>query len=391
MTPDKYNVIEALAKYKSVLLFGPPGTGKTKLVSEIITYLTTRDSVGGRPIFRLGSTNDRFGTTFADLPEELNIEWITFHQGYSYEEFIIGKRPKPKEGGIILEPHFGILMSMAVRISLGGDNQGCLIIIDEINRANASQVFGEFITLMDLEYRRTIRGEPNVDALKIRLPGIAYESGKSETISMLRGGGKYNLPEDWTFPEHMYVLATMNSVDKAALPLDSALTRRLHRIEMLPNIEFLAEKLDTDLSELEAKAIAIRETEKSIDTLTVEETTIMLIDRLNVRIAIDIGEDFELGHGLVWRVVDAEKEHKWATLINIWDHVLLPQLMERYAGRTEGLRELLKIAPDSPTKEAFSDRAQIGAAPSIDAPIKIRPLYQFPPLQAEKVLRHLAI
>ena len=94
---------------------------------------------------------------------------------------------------------------------------GCLLIIDELNRANASQVFGEFITLLDSDYRSTIRDVPNPNALRVRLPGIAYDNAVSESIRMLREGGTYQLPHDWTFPEHIYVLATMNSVDKAAL------------------------------------------------------------------------------------------------------------------------------------------------------------------------------
>jgi len=394
--PETTEVIEALAKHKNVLLYGPPGTGKTKLVSEIVTYLKARTPSGGRPTVRLGSGDAKFGTAAGDaineeLPEKLEVEWVTFHQGYSYEEFIIGKRPQPKDGGLILQPHFGILMSIAVKISLGEGISGCLIIIDEINRANASQVFGEFITLLDPDYRSTIAGEPNENALKIRLPGISYEGGVSEEISMLRGGGTYQLPENWAFPEHIYVLATMNSVDKAALPLDSALTRRFYRIDMAPDIEYLAKNLNVDLNALEIKARAIRNSDESIDTLTCQETTVLLLDRLNVLIAIDMGEDFELGHALVWRVVSAKEGQKWSTLINVWDHVILPQLLERYAGRNEGLRELLKVATDSPTKEVFSERAQIGMDTTIDAPISVKPLHRFSETLAANILRQVAI
>lgn len=394
--PETFKVIEALVKQKNVLLYGPPGTGKTKLVSEVVAYLRDRATSGGRPTLKLGSESEKFGTATGagmdeDLPEKLAIEWITFHQGYSYEEFIIGKRPQPKDGGLILQPHFGILMSIAVNISLGEGTKGCLIIIDEINRANTSQVFGEFITLLDFDYRSTINGVVNNDALKIRLPGIAYEEGVSEEIYMLRDGGTHKLPENWTFPEHIYILATMNSVDKAALPLDSALTRRFFRIEMAPSIELLAKNLNVNLNDLAIKARAIRNGDEQIDTLTCQETTVLLLDRLNVLIATDMGVDFELGHALVWKVVDAEDEKKWSALINAWDHVILPQLLERYAGRDEGLRELLKISPDSITGNVFSERAQIGMASTIDAPISVRPLHLLSDTLAMSVLRQVAI
>jgi len=389
-------VIAALSKSKNVLLYGPPGTGKTWLVSELVTYLEERMSSGGRPTLKLGNSDDSFGTSagkeiLKDLPKELEIEWVTFHQGYSYEEFIIGKRPKPQDGGIVLEPNFGILMSIAINVSQGDGEKGCLLIIDEINRANASQVFGEFITLLDPDYRATISEAPNPRALKIRLPGIAYKAGLSEDITMLRGGGTHNLPEDWTFPEHVYVLATMNSIDKAALPLDSALTRRFHRVEMMPNLDFLAQKLNVNLESLATKVVSIRDNGEAIDTLTAEETTVLLLDRLNILISIDMGEDFELGHALVWSVVAANEDQRWLTLINAWDHTLLPQLLERYAGREDSLRELLKVAPDSATSKAFCERAQIGAKASDDAPLTLKPLRLLDELTAKNIIRHLAI
>lgn len=389
-------VVAALAKSKNVLLYGPPGTGKTWLVSEVVTYLRERKPAGGQPTLKLGLTSDQFGTAagsgdFEDLPQELEIEWVTFHQGYSYEEFIVGKRPKPQEGGIVLEPHFGVLMSIAVKISQKDSQTGCLLIIDEINRANASQVFGEFITMLDPGYRTTIGGKPNAGALEIRLPGIAYKDGFSEEITMLRGGGSYQLPENWTFPEDLYVLATMNSVDKAALPLDSAVTRRFHRIEMMPDLNLLAQKLDIDLTSLTTKARSIRNDGESIDGLTVEETTILLLDRLNILISIDMGEDFELGHTLVWNVVDASKDKRWEMLISAWDHIILPQLVERYAGRMDSLREILKVAPDSLTSEAFSERVQIGADASIDAPLMLKPLRLLDETTAKNILRQLVI
>jgi len=394
--PQVEEVLTALAKSKNVLLYGPPGTGKTWLVSELLAYLKEREPSGGQPTLKLGDTNNQFGTSagnddLEDLPQNLEVEWVTFHQSYSYEEFIIGKRPKPLDGGIVLEPHFGVLMSIAVKISQGDAQNGCLLIIDEINRANASQVFGEFITLLDPDYRATINGTPNSEALKIRLPGIAYEDGTSEAITMLRGGGTHKLPEDWTFPENLYVLATMNSIDKAALPLDSALTRRFHRVEMMPNLDILAQGLEINLDNLATKARDIRQESESIDTLTAEETTILLLDRLNVLIATDMGEDFELGHTLVRSVITTSNDQRWAALIKVWDHVLLPQLMERYSGRNDSLRELLKVSPDSPTSEAFRERVQIGADASIDAPLMLNPLRYLDEQTATNILRQLAI
>lgn len=380
-------VINALKQNKNVLLYGPPGTGKTWLLSEIINSLQCS------PTLRLGQ-NQPFGLTHTDnsLPKQLKIEWLTFHQSYSYEEFIIGKKPKPKDSGIILEPHFGVLMSLAVSLDLGPEGKGCLLIIDEINRANASQVFGEFITLLDPSYRRTIYGNENYRALSIKLPGIEYDSeGMSEYIRMLHGGKNIKLPEDWTFPEHIYVLATMNSVDKAALPLDSALTRRFHRIEMLPDIDLLAEKLSVNMEALKNK---VRETSNDSGPreLSAEETTILLLDRLNFFIASDMGNDFELGHALVWDVVKAKEDSRWRVLINVWDHILYPQLAYLFAGNDNTLKEILKVYKDSKSKEAFFERNRIGSdAINIEPPLKVIPLHDIEEKNAMAILKYLAI
>jgi 5-methylcytosine-specific restriction protein B len=397
MSPNVNQVIQALTKSKNVLLYGPPGTGKTWLLSNVVKYFNNRKLSNGKPSLKLGVTSEPFGvlpggTVTDSFPTNFEIEWVTFHQSYSYEEFIIGKRPKPSDGGLILEPNLGILMNIAVKITSDNGDSGCLLIIDEINRANASQVFGEFITLLDPDYRQTINGVLNKNALKVRLPGINYKEGVSEDIKMLSGEEKFNLPEDWTFPENIYVLATMNSVDKAALPLDSALTRRFHRIEMAPDLPLLSSKLGVELSDLTKKIKSIKSTLTSYEELSVEEVTILLLDRLNVQIANEIGEDFELGHALMWRVVDAKPEERWEALLSVWDNILLPQVMDRFSGQNDSLRELLKVHPGSPTVSAFFDRTTIGSdIASESLSFKIEPLINLNIELAKKVLRNIVL
>jgi 5-methylcytosine-specific restriction protein B len=362
----------------------------------LVAYLGNRLPTGGQPTINLGPTVSQFGTasgTTVDesLPQDLAVEWVTFHQSYTYEEFIVGRRPKPMDGGIILEPIFGVLMSIALSIDQPDGPSGYLLIIDEINRANASQVFGEFITLLDPEYRATVAGLPNPDALKIHLPGVAYENGESEEITMLRGGKKLRLSEDWAFPEHLYVLATMNSVDKAALPLDSALTRRFYRIEMPPDLNFLAKNLGVDLERLAIQAQSIREGLENITSLTAGDTSILLLDRVNVMIATEVGEDFELGHTLLRRVATPDENARWVALIDAWDHSILPQIMERYAGRDDSLRDLLKVAPGSPTSDAFGERAHIGAEPALEGPLQFKRLGNLEATTAQNILRQLSI
>lgn len=391
--PTVADVVAALSSSKNVLLYGPPGTGKTWLVSQVVAYVRQASAAGGQPTLIMGAVEDQFGTTAgADtdlLPEAMDVEWVTFHQSYSYEEFILGRRPVPAEGALALEPYFGLLMTIAVRVKSAGAPDAYLLIIDELNRANTGQVFGEFITLLDPEYRETIRGEENPNALRIALPGLVYEDGTSEPIKMLRGGGSFELPEDWTFPEHVYVLATMNSVDKAALPLDSALTRRFHRIEMRPDPALLAEHLGTNLGEVTSHIQGVREGTLPIDDLSAEDVAVLLLDRLNNAISADMGDDFELGHSLLWRVGSVPSVARWTALFEAWDRSVYPQLAERYAGRIEPLKELLKAAPASPTANAFHERLAIGGVTPTEGTLVVQPLSRLPDDQAKAVLRNL--
>lgn len=389
------HVLSALANHKNVLLYGPPGTGKTFLLSRITALIDERENAAGRPAINLGNAGDPFGQA-ADidgddkLPATITMDWVTFHQSYSYEEFVVGKFPVPEDGGVKLQPFFGLLMNAAVALKEAGPDHGHIIVIDEINRANASQVFGEFITLLDADYRATIDGEENPNALKIKLPGIRYRDGQSEEIGCFDGDDVKQLAEDWTFPENLFILATMNSVDRAALPLDSALTRRFHKIEMAPDIKWLSEKFEIDMQGLTEKVIAARAGE-AFEALSAEEATVLLMDRINGIVAGELGKDFELGHALFLGVANAPADQRWEALATAWDSKIYPQLSERFVQNSDAMRAILKVADQDEVGSVFTERQPIGGGVLQNAPVLVRPLSSLSENDAALVLRHIAI
>ncbi|XZO04863.1 MAG: McrB family protein [Microcoleus sp.] len=103
------------------IIQGPPGTGKTFLAQKLAQHL-----VGG-------------GDGFSDI--------IQFHPAYTYEDFIQGIRPQSQDGQLTYPIVPGRFLEFCEKAEVCEDT--CVLIIDEINRANLSQVFGELMYLLD--------------------------------------------------------------------------------------------------------------------------------------------------------------------------------------------------------------------------------------------------
>ena len=112
--------IHSIKRKKQAIIYGPPGTGKTYLATELSKKITSSSGVS---------------------------EIIQFHPSYAYEDFIQGIRPLTKDGAISYELLSGRFLDFCYRTEGKGDS---VLIIDEINRANLSKVFGELMYLLEL-------------------------------------------------------------------------------------------------------------------------------------------------------------------------------------------------------------------------------------------------
>ena len=180
------------------ILFGPPGTGKT---FDAVTKAV--ETVDGRVD---GDRRDRFNA----LRDQKQVELVTFHQNYAYEDFIEGIRPVLSEahGELRYQLRDGIFKQIAKRASDDPDNRYVLV-IDEINRGNLAKIFGELITLIEPSKRLG-----KEDETKATLP---YSQ------------------DTFGVPENLYLIGTMNTADRGIALLDVALRRRFDFIERMPN------------------------------------------------------------------------------------------------------------------------------------------------------------
>ena len=127
------------------IYYGPPGTGKTWKI------------LGGTGLERMA---DYLRTDRID--GKGGLEMVTFHQSFTYEDFVQGLRPVPRDNAVAYEPREGLFKRLCRRAAENPEHRFA-IFIDEINRGNLSSIFGELITLVEKDKRLTFTesGEPD--------------------------------------------------------------------------------------------------------------------------------------------------------------------------------------------------------------------------------------
>ncbi|MGI9250173.1 MAG: McrB family protein [Pseudohongiellaceae bacterium] len=217
----------------NLILYGPPGTGKTYQTAEKAVQLCD-------PEFSIDS-REALISRYRELVEEERIEFVTFHQSFTYEEFVEGLRPVTDgvsnggttSNGFRLETQEGIFKALSKRAqndsgtpSVGDDGasshsgsvRNYVLIIDEINRANISKVFGDLITLLEPDKRLGQKNE-----IRVTLP---YSK------------------DSFGVPANLHIIGTMNTADRSIALLDTALRRRFKFRELMPEPDKLSEYID---------------------------------------------------------------------------------------------------------------------------------------------------
>lgn len=179
---------------KNLILYGPPGVGKTFLSKRICSELMK------------GFDRSRF-------------EMVQFHQSTSYEDFVRGWRPSSHDGGFVLAD--GEFMDFCEKARID-ESRPHVFMIDEINRANLSRVFGELLMLIEADKRSP---EYAVE--------LAYRKPKGGGFDESEGAP----PSPYYLPPNVYILGTMNTADRSLAMVDMAMRRRFAFRELRPRFD----------------------------------------------------------------------------------------------------------------------------------------------------------
>ena len=223
-------------------------------------------------------------------------EFVTFHQSYSYEEFVEGIRPTldsetGNSGEVSYELKRGTFRILCEKARSNPENRYALF-IDEINRGNISKIFGELITLIEEDKR---------------------EGASNELSVVLPYSG-----EDFSVPGNLDIYGTMNTADRSLAHIDTALRRRFTFKELTPSPDLL----------------------KPV-TMNGEEIDLCrLLDRMNQRIEALFDREHMIGHAYFLR--DKGETIDGSELPEVFRTKIIPLLTEYFFDDWSKVRAVLR-------------------------------------------------
>jgi 5-methylcytosine-specific restriction protein B len=229
---------------------------------------------------------------------------VQFHPNLSYEDFVRGWRPTgTNQGSGTLTLHDGVFLQM-VSAALAAPAQRHVLVIEEINRGNPAQIFGELLTLLEAG-KRTPR-----DAMQLGYPDA---DGVHRPVHV---------------PENLFVIGTMNTADRSLALVDLAFRRRFAFINLEPSLGEPWRNWVVNQKQMEPGAA--REIEQRLE-------------RLNATISADnrLGKAFRIGHSYVTPHQSLEGRSSRDWFAEVVDSEFKPLLHEYWFD-----------APDVATREA---------------------------------------
>ena len=235
---------------KAIILYGPPGTGKTYQAKELVCkeLMISKEEAES---YKLDESSNY------EIKEKGAWALVQFHPNYTYEDFIGGISPNLDGNNLSYSLKEGIFKKLCdIAKKEENKEKKFIIIIDEINRADLSSVFGEL--MYAIEYRDE----------KMSIP---------------------NFKEPFVIPQNVYIIGTMNSIDKSLVTFDLALRRRFGFFKIMPNVSIIENILSNYCIDESCMKVFIERCKKLNE---------MIISDL------DLEKDYQIGHAYFGKIKD---------------------------------------------------------------------------------------
>lgn len=292
--PDRGDdIARQLDAVGQMVFYGPPGTGKTYTAEQFARWWL----------------NDQDGIE----PTKAQLETVTFHPSFTYEDFIEGLSVDTEGDNVTYEEQPGVFLDFASKArhvyDASGEDENApryVMIIDEINRGNLAQIFGEMITALEKDKR--------------------YGEENEVSISLAHSGEKFSIPPN------LYLIGTMNTADRSIALVDAALRRRFRFLSFPPNLEEVRDHHGFDNSDqIESAATSA----SNSNHLIAQSLVAVRVLNNRIREQGDLGRGKQIGHSFFYGL-DNERD-----VVDMWRFEILPLLEEYLFGQYERIRESL--------------------------------------------------
>lgn len=336
------DVLRVLATRHNVLISGAPGTGKSRLLSEVAASFVLATKKSGPVV--VPSAKVPLPAAIAAPGDwqpsphrsDRRVFSTVFHQNTKHRDFVSGIVPSIGAAGAAMSFRVqqGVLYEAAEHARR--KDGASLLIVDEINRGPAVQVFGGALVAMESDKRLAPDGN---------------RQSTTQAFDVLRSDGSYG---PFELPHDLYILGAMNQADTSVEPLDVAFLRRWTPFHLVPD----AGVLETHFGVTSSKAAAAPDT-----AANVYETTIAAWLAVNGRIAIGRGHEYQIGHGVFMTGPPPASAEDALDYVRPGWEVIRAHVDEVFFGDLRGVAAALNVgAPDHPLKlltHMFADQPRL--------------------------------